>query len=85
MKRDLVVAKRVAEAGELYRPLIARTYAGKSSPRDAIKAQCLACTGFDRQAITTCSGYSCPLWLYRPYPPEKRGVAIPESTQREER
>jgi hypothetical protein len=65
--RDEVVAKRIAEAGELYKPLMRKAYAGECSPRSAIKAFCLHCTGEDRQAIRTCSGYSCPLWRFRPY------------------
>jgi hypothetical protein len=67
MTRDETVSKRIAEAGELYRPLMRRAYNKTCSPLQAIKARCLDCVGFDREAIRTCSGYSCPLWRFRPY------------------
>ena len=44
-----------------------RAFDGSASPRQAIKAKCLECLGFDRKAITDCTGYSCPLWAYRPF------------------
>lgn len=66
MSRAETVEKRIAEAGELYRPLIRKAYAGECSPRQAIKAQCLSCVGYDRDAIDNCTGYSCPLWHWRP-------------------
>jgi hypothetical protein len=70
MNRAEVVAKRIAEAGTLYRPAMAKAYAGNCSPRAAIKAQCLACTGYQREAITDCTGYSCALFMFRPYQKE---------------
>ena len=42
-------------------------WAGKCSPRRAIKAQCLECVGFDRQAIADCNCWACPLWAFRPF------------------
>lgn len=73
MNRDEVVSKCVAKAGQLYRPLMLKAYQGTASPRSAIKARCLDCVGFDRGSITHCTGYSCPLWDYRPY--QNRGGA----------
>jgi len=67
MSRAVVVDKRIAEAGTLYRQTMAKAYAGACSPRSAIKAQCLICVGYDREAITHCTGYSCPLYMFRPY------------------
>lgn len=67
MTRDETVEKRIAEAGPLYRVTMEKAYKGGCSPRSAIKAQCLICTGYQREAITLCSGYSCPLWKFRPY------------------
>jgi hypothetical protein len=67
MTRDETIAKRVAEAGPLYRTIMVKAYAGDCPPRQAIKAQCLICVGYDRGAITACTGYSCPLWAFRPY------------------
>jgi hypothetical protein len=75
MNRDEVVKKRlaeVAEDGPLYSAIFVKAYAGEGSKRDAIKAMCLHCVGLDeghREAIKNCTGYSCPLWQWRPYLP----------------
>lgn len=67
MNRDEVVKKRVAESGQLYRITMQKAFDGTCSPRSAIKAQCLICVGYDREAVTHCTGFSCPLWAFRPY------------------
>ncbi len=67
MTRDETVRKRIAEAGTLYRITMEKAYAGDCSPRQAIKAQCLICVGYERESITHCTGHSCPLWAFRPY------------------
>lgn len=60
-------AGRIQTAPETFRALLTRCYSGKASPRAAIKGQCAECQGFDRQAITDCTCYGCPLWMFRPY------------------
>jgi hypothetical protein len=65
--RAEVVKRRVDEAGPLYRITMAKAYAGDCSPRAAIKAQCLICVGYERDSITNCTGWSCPLFAFRPY------------------
>lgn len=65
--REIRVAKRLEEAPESARNTLREAFLGSASPRKAIKAMCLSCVGFDRNAIRTCTGYSCPLWAYRPY------------------
>ena len=67
MTRDERVTQALAESGPLYRKVMQKAYQGTASPRSAIKAQCLICVGYDRGTITHCTGYSCPLWAYRPY------------------
>lgn len=67
MNRAEVVAKRISEASPLYKTIMVKAYSGDCSPRQAVKAQCLHCTGYDRDAVRDCSGYSCPLWTFRPY------------------
>jgi hypothetical protein len=42
-------------------------WAGKCSPRRAIKAQCLECVAFDRQEIADCTNWACALWHFRPF------------------
>jgi hypothetical protein len=65
--RDEVVKKRISEAGQLYRITMEKAYAGTCSPRSAIKAACLHCVQYDRDSVTHCTGFSCPLWAFRPY------------------
>jgi hypothetical protein len=50
----------------LSRGLIARSLGGTASPRQAIKAFCLTCTNYDRDEITHCPVWRCPLHAYRP-------------------
>ena len=60
-------AGRLATTPESAKGHFVAAWAGKCSPRRAIKAQCLDCCGFDRHAITDCSCWACPLWGFRPY------------------
>jgi hypothetical protein len=60
-------ARRLATTPKSVRGHFVAAWAGKCSPRRAIKAQCLECLGFDRQAITECTGWACPLWHFRPF------------------
>lgn len=60
-------AGRLATTPESARKLFVASWAGKCSPRQAIKAQCLECQGFDRQGIAGCTGWACSLWFFRPF------------------
>ena len=66
-ERQKRVDRVVSEAPASCQKLLTRAFSGVSSPRQAIKAQCLTCTGYDRETIKNCTGYSCPLWAYRPF------------------
>lgn len=79
MTRDETIKKRIAEAGPLYRTIMLKAYEGKGSPRQAIKAMCLHCTGYERETIAACTGYSCPLWAFRPYAPATQGGSDPRN------
>lgn len=46
-----------------------RALEGSASPRNAIKAFCAECCGYDREAVRTCPATACPLWRYRPWRP----------------
>ena len=70
--RDDQVKKMVTEAPESARGTLTRAFSGSASPRAAIKAMCLTCTGYDRKSIKNCTGWSCPLWQYRPYVAKKQ-------------
>lgn len=63
-KRVLAVLE---QAPESVKNTLAQAFSGAASPRKAIRAMCLTCVGYDRAAIRDCTGYSCPLWKYRPF------------------
>ena len=60
-------AGRLAATPTSFKKLFVAAWAGKCSPRQAIRAQCAECVGFDRLAITQCTCYACPLWAFRPF------------------
>ena len=66
-KRDQMVKAKIEEAPPSVKKLLAGAFSGSGSPRQAIKAHCLVCVGFERSAIKNCTGHSCPLWAYRPF------------------
>lgn len=51
--------------GSSYEGLLTRIENGSLTAR--IKANCLACAGFDRSEVKHCGVTSCPLWDVRPY------------------
>lgn len=67
MTRDERVAKVISEAPESVQKTLTQAFLGSASPRAAIKAMCLTCMGYERAQIKVCTGFSCPLWLYRPF------------------
>jgi hypothetical protein len=66
-KRRARVEAVLSGAPESVKNTLTRAFSGSASPRAAIKAQCLVCVGYDRNSIKNCTGYSCPLWAYRPF------------------
>jgi hypothetical protein len=65
--REAGTQAAIKEAPESARGVLTRAFSGEASPRVAIKATCLSCVGYDRSAITNCTGWRCPLWAYRPF------------------
>lgn len=45
------------------------------SPKSAIKAFCMMCIGYERDEITHCSAYACPLYAFRPFQTRSRDKA----------
>ena len=73
-------AKRLRQVDEtklMFAGLFRRLYTSpeRVSPRQAIRAFCLECNGYEREAITVCSATACPLFFFRPF----------QQTQRERR
>jgi hypothetical protein len=52
------------------RGVISRALAGAGSPRGAIKAKCLHCSNWQRDEITHCRVFTCPLHPWRPFQPK---------------
>ena len=67
MNRQETIEKRIAEAPESAKGTLKRAYFGTGARTNAIKAMCLHCVGFEREQITNCTGFNCPLWMYRPF------------------
>lgn len=59
----------VATTPPTYQTIYVSSLTGKASPRQAIKAKCLECVGFEdvKNAVGGCTCFRCPLWFYRPY------------------
>ena len=51
----------------IYRKNYLAAVEGRATPRNAIKAFCLECMGWQRNEVSGCSTIDCPLNLYRPY------------------
>jgi hypothetical protein len=51
----------------MYRGTIQKAFDGTASPRAAIKAMCLTCTGDSRTDVRDCTSFGCPLREYRPF------------------
>ena len=51
----------------LYVGIVRRAFDCAASPRQAIKAKCLDCCGYQRDEVRHCTVILCPLWAYRPY------------------
>ena len=67
MKHQDRIAQRRVDMPRQYRKLYDRVVAGKASPRDAIKIQCLECFGYVKTEMVKCDSCACSLYSYRPY------------------
>lgn len=56
------------------RGIVQRAFAGKASPRAAIKAKCLDCAHWDRAEVADCLVVLCPLYPYRPFQSARKHV-----------
>lgn len=67
--RQAVRAKVEEMTPPLRRVLALRAFDGKCSPRQAIKAKCQECVGYEdiTERVGGCTSHRCPLWAYRPY------------------
>ena len=63
--QEAAVADRVSQMPETCRANYLRALRGKSLAA-GVKAFCLECTGWNRQAARECTSPACPLHPYRP-------------------
>jgi hypothetical protein len=57
----------VDQAPTSCRNTLSKALQGQGSPRNAIKAKCLTCSGYDRAEVSECRVVLCPIWSFRPY------------------
>jgi hypothetical protein len=52
-----------------YRQALLEVLKGRRSPRQAIKAKCAQCCGYEdvQNRVSDCTIQTCALWAYRPY------------------
>ena len=69
MSRSKKVEEYAQNVPEARRSLFRSASTGAVSPRQAIKAHCQQCQGYDNVVLNvrTCESSTCPLWSYRPY------------------
>ncbi len=60
------MGRRLAQMPPSHRNSYRQAVSGEASPREAIKAHCLECMGWNRAEVAQCTGRACPLWFYRP-------------------
>lgn len=58
--------RRVEDAPVSWQGILKRSWTAKSR-KNAIKAFCGMCNGYDRDAITNCADLACPLYNFRPF------------------
>jgi hypothetical protein len=54
-------ARRLEDCPRSCKRLLASCWSKNASPRQAIKAFCEECVGYDRAAVAACTAYACPL------------------------
>jgi hypothetical protein len=52
-----------------YRSLYLAAFRAECSPRQALKAKCQSCVGWEQapDRIRECAVFACPIWSFRPY------------------
>ena len=61
------IVEKADDMPAIYRKNYLAAVSGKATPRNAIKAFCIECQGYQRKEVTNCKVIDCPLNLYRPY------------------
>ena len=55
------------EAPEMFREMQKRALAGVGGRANAVKVNCLQCTGWKMAEVAECRVLDCAMWHFRPY------------------
>lgn len=69
--KTLKTIDKAKQIPKKYRSNYISVVAGSASPRNAIKAFCLECMGYNGAEVKRCETINCPLNMYRPYQPKE--------------
>lgn len=61
--------------------LLLRVFTRQASYRQAIKAKCIDCSGWQKREVALCTAETCPLWRYRPFQPKPIRQNLPSSPE----
>ena len=66
-------AKIIDGCPPMYRAGLVRALVGEASPKQAIRAHCAQCVGWEEVAksVGECRSFACALWTHRPYQSKK--------------
>ncbi len=64
---EMSILSKADDMPAIYKKNYLAAVSGKASPRNAIKAFCIECMGWQRAEVSNCTSIECPLNLYRPY------------------
>ena len=64
--REAQINERLAQMPQTMRKSYEKAAHGKGSPRNAIKAFCCECIGYERKEIALCTDLGCPVYAFRP-------------------
>lgn len=56
---------------ESYKRIVAKCFAGKGTPKELMKANCMICIGFERKEVAACTAQLCVFHTSRPWKKEK--------------
>jgi len=65
-EQKIKIAEYRKQIPKIYRTNYDKAIKGRSL-RAAVNAQCLECTGWQREEVRLCTNVVCPLYPYRPY------------------
>lgn len=59
--RESAIREQASQMPKSFRATYFKAASGKASCREAIKAHCCQCMGWDRQEVRVCTDTACPL------------------------